>query len=402
MTDRDRSGAARAADGGDVGGELPSQTDVLAQLMAQMQQQKLMMETMQEELWQLCQQQQPAQPPILPPVQPTVQPPVHPLVQTQLSLQPRLQQIPKPLTFNPNVSDFATWAIQLNNFFDLYQVKDDRERRQVLMLALTEDVIKVLTALTMGQPHTKSYNELFSLLKERHVKKAILPMRRDAFLKAWQKGSQTVDKWQTDVCKLAVECEFGTLLESMMLTVFLGGLRDDRLRIHLHAKELTTLWEAVDAARLYKAQRCLPPDLKQQEQPQDVYALNQRWQGHQQTWKVRSQTDSESDSSRAEPSEQKTQRRDCESKHKERGKSFPGRCFNCNEYGHRASACKKPKKRKAELNDIYALQETSLAYLTLRAGESKVRFQVDTGTTLTVFTNEDWHAIGRPKLKAPS
>uniref|UniRef100_A0A914VLG9 Uncharacterized protein n=1 Tax=Plectus sambesii TaxID=2011161 RepID=A0A914VLG9_9BILA len=50
MTDRDRSGAARAADGGGVGGELPSQTDVLAQLMAQMQQQKLMMETMQEEL----------------------------------------------------------------------------------------------------------------------------------------------------------------------------------------------------------------------------------------------------------------------------------------------------------------------------------------------------------------
>uniref|UniRef100_A0A914VJ90 CCHC-type domain-containing protein n=1 Tax=Plectus sambesii TaxID=2011161 RepID=A0A914VJ90_9BILA len=254
----------------------------------------------------------------------------------------------------------------------------------------------------MGQPQTKSYNELFGLLKERHVKKAILPMRRDAFLKARQKGSQTVDEWQTDVCKLAVECEFGTLLESMMLTVFLGGLRDDRLRIHLHAKELTTLWEAVDAARLYEAQRCLPPDSKQQEQPQDVYALNQRWKGHQRTWKGRSQTDSESDSSGEEPSEQKTQRRDCESKHKEGGKSFPGRCFNCNEYGHRASACKKPKKKKADLNAIYALQETSLAYLTLRAGESKVRFQVDTGTTLTVFTNEDWHAIGRPRLKAPS
>uniref|UniRef100_A0A914VKV9 CCHC-type domain-containing protein n=1 Tax=Plectus sambesii TaxID=2011161 RepID=A0A914VKV9_9BILA len=247
----------------------------------------------------------------------------------------------------------------------------------------------------MGQPQTKSYNELFGLLKERHVKKAILPMRRDAFLKARQKGSQTVDEWQTDVCKLAVECEFGTLLESMMLTVFLGGLRDDRLRIHLHAKELTTLWEAVDAARLYEAQRCLPPDSTQQEQPQEVYALNQRWQGQQRTWKGRSQTDSESDSSGEDPSEQKTQ-------HKERGKSFPGRCFNCNEYGHRASACKKSKKRKAELNAIYALQETSLAYLTLRAGESKVRFQVDTGTTLTVFTNEDWYAIGRPRLKAPS
>uniref|UniRef100_A0A914UTP1 RNA-directed DNA polymerase n=1 Tax=Plectus sambesii TaxID=2011161 RepID=A0A914UTP1_9BILA len=405
MTDRDRSGAARAADGGSGGGEVPSQTDVIAQLMAQMQQQQLMMESMQEELWQLRQQQQPAQPPVLPPAQPpvqpstqpTVQPPVHPLVQTQLSVQPRLQQIPKPPTFNPKLNDFAAWSTQLDNFFDLYQVEDDRERRRVLMLALSEDVIKVLTALTMGQPQTKSYDELFSLLKDRHVKKVILPMRRDAFLKARQKGSQSVDEWQTEVCKLAVECEFGTLLESMMLTVFLGGLRDDRLRIHLHAKELATLWEAVDAARLYEAQRCLPPDSKQQEQPQDVNALNQRWQGNQRTskGKGRSQTGSEPDSRRAEPSRQKTQ-------HKEGDKSFKGKCFNCNEYGHRASACKKPKRKKADINSIHALHDSSLAYLTLRAGENKVRLQVDTGAALTVLKQEDWNVIGRPKLMAPS
>uniref|UniRef100_A0A914XLD0 CCHC-type domain-containing protein n=1 Tax=Plectus sambesii TaxID=2011161 RepID=A0A914XLD0_9BILA len=399
MTDRDQSGAARATDGGSGGGEVPSQTDVIAKLMAQMQQQQLMMELMQEELWQLRQQQQPAQPPVLPPAQPpvqpstqpTVQPPVHPLMQTQLSLQLRLQQIPKPPTFNPKLNDFAAWAIQLNDFFDLYQVEDDRERRRVLMLALSEDVIKVLTALTMGQPQTKSYDELFSLLKDRHVKKVILPMRRDAFLKARQKGLQSVDDWQTEVCKLAVECEFGTLLESMMLTVFLGGLRDDRLRIHLHAKELATLWEAVDAARLYEGQRCLPPNTKQQEQPQEVNALNQRtWKG-----KGRSQTGSEPDSCRAEPSRQKTQ-------HKEGAKSFQGKCFNCNEYGHRASACKKPKKKKADINAIHALQDSSLAYLTLRAGENKVRFQVDTEAALTILKQEDWDDIGRPKLKAPS
>src|SRR5262249_42601526 len=159
------------------------------------------------------------------------------------------------------------------------------------------------------------------------------------------KPSQTLEEWQTEVCNLAVECEFGTLIESMMLAVFLGGLRNDELRIHLHTEKLSTLEEAVDAAQLYEAQRALPVKAKQLEQPeQEVNALEQKRKG---------------------------QRRE------EDRWFFRGKCFNCDKVGHRASDCRKPRKEEAELNAISIEGGTPPVSIKLHVGGKKLMLQVD-------------------------
>jgi predicted aspartyl protease len=211
--------------------------------------------------------------------------------------------------------------------------------------------------------------------------KHILHHERYKFFRVSQSPTTSISQFISDLRGTAAFCQFGVLLDDLLLTQFINGLHSFELRQRLLLTETLTLDGAVQTAQLFEATNnsfC-------NEITSNVHAIQSRGS-------FKPNSIPSSDYTCYCCNKRGHLRKDC------RYKSH--KCSKCNKVGHIASAC----RRKSSINhvdmcssdesnklsdsyiDCYSLIEKGdMIYRTLMVDGSPVLFLIDTGSPITIL-----------------
>ncbi|KAJ8914042.1 hypothetical protein NQ315_017561, partial [Exocentrus adspersus] len=147
-----------------------------------------------------------------------------------------------------NVSeDFSLYLERLEQYFIANFIDEDR-RVAVLLTVIGPQTYKILRDLCDPiLPKNKAYTDLCSLLKKQFSPQISVFRKRIEFYEARQKQGETINEWYARMKNLAVNCNFGNLLEPILKDKLVTGLTKgkilDRLCEEDEAKGIQELLE---------------------------------------------------------------------------------------------------------------------------------------------------------------
>jgi Retrotransposon gag protein len=120
--------------------------------------------------------------------------------------------------------DFAIFMERLNNAFVVNKTPE-MDRVAVLLNQIDEQVYKTLRNLCdPATPASKSFDEIYSLLRRQYVRETSAWKERRKFFNAVQKPTESVNEWYLRLKTLATNCDFGKDLPEVLKTKFVCGL----------------------------------------------------------------------------------------------------------------------------------------------------------------------------------
>lgn len=122
--------------------------------------------------------------------------------------------------------DLAVHVELLEEYFVVKDIKDDTKKRSYLLTSLTTRVYKLLRNLTNPEaPKDVAYADLLKLMKKQFVSNINVYKERRKFYEAIQEAGEDVLMFFNKIKSLSVNCDFGNVLDNILIDRFICGLK---------------------------------------------------------------------------------------------------------------------------------------------------------------------------------
>lgn len=150
--------------------------------------------------------------------------------------------------FNPTTSKFDRWLDRLQISFRIYHVRE-AEKRDFLLHYMGGPTYDVLcNKLKSAEPHTKTYDEIVTLLKEHFSPTPLEILENFKFASRKQLEHESLQDYMLDLEKLAQTCNFGDHLDKALRNQFVFGIRNRVIQSRLLEVRELTLTKAKEIA----------------------------------------------------------------------------------------------------------------------------------------------------------
>ncbi|KAG6446575.1 uncharacterized protein LOC115441210 [Manduca sexta] len=249
-------------------------------------------------------------------------------------------------SFDHKENDWKIFFGKLNNFIKLNCIKNEN-LCAILLTHLSDESYRLVQNLVHPrQVEEVSWDELIKLLDGHFTPKRSTFADRAKFYDATRNDGESLEDWVARLRGLAIYCDFGTELETLLRDKFILGLKMGPERNRLFEQDLKslTLSKALEIAQQVSCARAARASVGVIEQPvkqEHVYRAGER-----QAYKVQTTSRSSTDI-RCFVCGMKNHLAD-----KCRFKDY--RCISCGEKGHLKKMCS-VRKNKVLLNNVVAM-----------------------------------------------
>lgn len=288
--------------------------------------------------------------------------------------------------FDPIVFEWDEWIILFDAYLAVENISHETEKQYLLMSSLSEKPLRTLNHICKpSKPNAFSYQNLLDILRSHYVRDSVsVPTERVKFFAKRQTTYQTITMFANDLRAKALMCGFPpSFHEQALITAFVGGLKNEEVRNHLMQQELKTFEATLNAARIMETVITEEPRLKRNSsQASSVREINV----------VKSKCDS------------------CGSMDHLRSHCCyrQATCHRCNKRGHLAKVCRSYRIAEQTMIDHRTspmtgpITKNRSVRIQLLIGKYWTTFQLDASSSVSLMTEETWHMIGHPTLRACS
>lgn len=177
--------------------------------------------------------------------------------------------------FNPEINIWDIYKKQLNHFFTANGITEAGKKKAMLLANLSESAYKLLSNLCIpAEPDTKEYKDLVQVLDSHFSPKKSGFAERQKFYTASKISSESLAEWAARVQSLAVDCKFGSELETAIRDKFIMGLEQGPIKDKLFLEDCSslTLTKARESAENLEAVRSHFEQVHIKQEPQ-IYRL---------------------------------------------------------------------------------------------------------------------------------
>ena len=156
-------------------------------------------------------------------------------------------------TFDPDVEQWQTYMERMDQLFNASNIASKDQKRSLFIKFIGPRTYRLLRDLCQPElPKDVEFKKLVDLLKDHYTPAIVIFKERRAFYSAHKNPGESVVEWHARIRRLAVNCEFGSKLESTLIDKFvteMDGKVFDRL-----CEEGTTLTlpKALEIAQRYE------------------------------------------------------------------------------------------------------------------------------------------------------
>lgn len=130
---------------------------------------------------------------------------------------------------------------RLNQFFIVNSVTEESRKRAILITYLSEETYILVRDICFPDlPEKFSYKELIKIIYEHLSPVKAYFAERIKFYNAKKAHGETVCQWAARVKSLAVNCKFGTELETVIRDVFVIGMNDNTIMDRLFEEDASS------------------------------------------------------------------------------------------------------------------------------------------------------------------
>lgn len=153
--------------------------------------------------------------------------------------------------FYPDINDWELFVDRLDHFFELNKVPVAKHQ-PLLLTTINECTYRKLRDICHPDvPQNKSFDELIKLLSRHYFATRPVFVERKKFYDAKQTADETAQKWAERLQDLAIDCRFGSRLETTLSDRFICGLHSKALLERMCAEKddgTLTLQQALQIA----------------------------------------------------------------------------------------------------------------------------------------------------------
>lgn len=141
--------------------------------------------------------------------------------------------------------DFIIFKERLENVFDVMKTEENK-KPGILIAQLGTEVYKILKNLCNPVvPKTKTYDQLITLLSGNFVPKILIFKERKKFYDAKQLQGESITEWHLRINTLAIDCDFGANLNTILMDRFICGLLKGKVFDRICEEEITVSYEQI-------------------------------------------------------------------------------------------------------------------------------------------------------------
>jgi hypothetical protein len=294
--------------------------------------------------------------------------------------------------FDPNQYDWEDWQILLDTYISVEGIIEDNQKRNILIASLGVVPFKSLIALCKPRkPTDYSYTDLITKLRTNYTRVTFDSTERIKFFQTKQEGSQSLPEFANVLRGKTTTCNFPLeFYEQALITAFVGGLSNEYVRKHLMQQNLETFEKTVNIARTIESVLIQGANVKG-DLSEDLSLLKIHKQNKQTTnnkFKLICFSCGLTGHPRAK----------CRLRN--------AKCNICHKTGHIAKACRSRQFNNNDniINTIYTtsintIPSTKTIQVKLLIDDNPVKFQLDTGSPVTLVDESVWKQMGCPLLE---
>ena len=155
--------------------------------------------------------------------------------------------------FNPQSDNISSYMEHLELYFEANAIEDAR-KVPVLLTAIGARAYDTLRSLlSPTRPQDKSFADLLTVLRQHSDPKPLVIGERFHFYKQSQRATESVPKFQANLRRLSIRCEFGDFLDQAIRDRFMCGVKSDTIQKKLLAEDGLTAARALEIAQSIEA-----------------------------------------------------------------------------------------------------------------------------------------------------
>ncbi|XP_040063691.1 uncharacterized protein LOC120838024 [Ixodes scapularis] len=295
-----------------------------------------------------------------------------------------------PGTFDSDKEEWKLYQIRFQACLDVAKITADVDKKNLLIASLGSTTFQLLYTLVQPQNFSElTYQDLVTRLQDHFAPRKFKEFERARLFSARQEESENVKEFLARLRSIIATCEYETETNARncsLLTAFIVGLHDSRIRARLVMEKDLTLDTALRLAESYLRAET------------ESLQLNRPDQNALHVDKVKHPTSTPAKCFRCGNSNH------VESTCRYRNES----CNSCGKKGHIAKMCHSSDRNKQRGNrkrdvktvtNVFATRDRDGEFVTCLVQGIPVDLQVDTGSKLTLLNIDTWEKLGCPPLK---
>ncbi|XP_042142995.1 uncharacterized protein LOC121833629 [Ixodes scapularis] len=295
-----------------------------------------------------------------------------------------------PGTFDAEKENWKLYQIRFQACLDVAKITAEADKRNLLIASIGPKTFKLLYSLIQPQSFLETpYQELLKKLEEHFAPKKFKEFERAKLFSARQEENETIKDFITRLRSILINCDYESEADarsSSLLTAFIVGLRDTRVRARLVLEKDLTLDVAL---RLAESTLTAEAESRRLDRGDHAALLVE---------KVKPSTSAPVKCFRCG-----------NTNHSESSCRFRTEsCNACGKRGHIAKVCRsaerhktagKKKEKVKTITNVFVTPGSDGEFVSCIIQGTPVRLQVDTGSKLTLLDTDTWRKIGKPTLQ---
>jgi len=291
-------------------------------------------------------------------------------------------------TFNEAEDTWQAYVERLEHFFTANEIVSEPKRKAILLSSVGPKTYKLLSNLVAPRkPGDVPYHEIIDVLQNHHNPRPSTIVQRFKFNTRVRGPGETIRAYVAELRRLTEYCEYNDNLEEMLRDRLVCGINDRKIQQRLLSEKELTFSKALEISQAMEAAAENVHDLSES-MAEKVCLVNRHHT--------------------PPPPLQKSGSKPCYrcgGPHTQTSCKFKeSKCFKCQKIGHISKVCRSgdqhgQSKHKAHVVDVddqteesfvlfSLLPSTQAIYRDLLINGANIRFQVDTGASLSVMNNE--------------
>ena len=152
--------------------------------------------------------------------------------------------------FNEEAEEWPAYCERLMHYFTANDVETAKKRHAILLSVCGAHIYQLVCSLvSLEKPADKTFEEIVKLVRDHLTPPSSCIVRRFYFNSRFQKETETVGQFVTELRRLSQYCEFGGSLDEMLRDRLVCELRDIRVQCRLFAEPKLTFTKAFELAQ---------------------------------------------------------------------------------------------------------------------------------------------------------